>query len=149
MGRCWHCCPERCGCRSPGDAQDEAGWALGSLSLLRGGGRQESRAGVGAGFAVNSLPIQPFNDSVIPQKVSFPGSARVPGVSAPRTPRGLHISPSLSWSPGCTEKTSVRFTQCWVLQAAPTCPQPHSRPLPSTLRALGYCHGITLQPPQL
>jgi len=26
MARCWHCCPENCGCPIPGDVQCQVGW---------------------------------------------------------------------------------------------------------------------------
>jgi len=48
-------CPESCGCPIPGGAQGQSAWGPGQPELLGG---NQPRAGVGAGWALRSLPIQ-------------------------------------------------------------------------------------------
>jgi len=57
--RFWHCCPEKRGCPIPGGAQGN-GWGPGQPELVGG---NQTAAGLGTGWAVRSLPIQPCCDS--------------------------------------------------------------------------------------
>jgi len=53
--RCWHSCPEKLWCPTPGVAQGQVGWGPGQPELV---GAALPTAGLGAGWALRFFPIQ-------------------------------------------------------------------------------------------